>query len=299
MIVPLLKDDALLADIEAAPVDDGNFCLWWLGQSGFLLKWRHDYALFDPYLSDSLTRKYAGTSSEHVRMTERCLAPNRLGFAETVLCSHLHTDHCDPDTLIPLTAAVNLQGRRVKLLTPAAVVPTVKSRLGFTGIDYLGMNAGDTVVLPPFRVVAVPAIHPTLALDSEGRNSFLGFLVSFGPWVIFHSGDTLWHPGLLPPLLNARPDVVLLPINGNDPKRGVAGNLNGAEAARLAEMCGASIAIPHHFEMFGFNTASPVEFTAECDRFRQRCQVLQCGGRWSSAELKPRSLALSGDQHAV
>lgn len=293
MISPRLKDEALLADMGAAPEDDGNFHLWWLGQSGFLLKWGREFALFDPYLSDSLTRKYAGTRSEHVRMTERCVAPDRLGFVRTVFSSHLHTDHCDPDTLIPLTAAANKRGRRLSLITPAGVAAQARSRLGAPGIDYHAINAGDTVDLPSFRVVAIPAAHPTLALDATGHSSFLGFVVSFGPWVIFHSGDTLWHPGLLPPLLGARPDVALLPINGDDPKRSVAGNLNGTEAAALAKACGVSVVIPHHFEMFEFNTAPPDEFTAECDRLQQRYQVLRCGERWSSAGLNPRSLAPS------
>ncbi len=54
LIEPVLPDDALAADIEAANPGAG-VALWWLGQSGFLVKSAAGRVLFDPYLSDSLT----------------------------------------------------------------------------------------------------------------------------------------------------------------------------------------------------------------------------------------------------
>ena len=105
MIKPALQDDALLADVEAAKSDRPNFRLWWLGQSGFLVQFNARHALLDPYLSDSLTAKYAQTDRPHVRMTERVIAPERLAFVDVVTSSHNHTDHFDPDTLKPLLAA--------------------------------------------------------------------------------------------------------------------------------------------------------------------------------------------------
>ncbi|MEE3219811.1 MAG: MBL fold metallo-hydrolase, partial [Planctomycetota bacterium] len=61
MIVPALKDDALLADVAAARTDNREFHLWWLGQSGFLLQWQGRHLLMDPDLTDSLTKKYSTT----------------------------------------------------------------------------------------------------------------------------------------------------------------------------------------------------------------------------------------------
>jgi hypothetical protein len=63
MIAAALKGEALLADIRTASRNDHQFRLWWLGQSGFLLQWKGEHLLFDPYLSDSLTKKYAATIS--------------------------------------------------------------------------------------------------------------------------------------------------------------------------------------------------------------------------------------------
>ena len=58
LIEPALTDDAFLRDVEGAPA--GALHLWWLGQSGFLVKLDDRYLLLDPYLSDSLTEKYEG-----------------------------------------------------------------------------------------------------------------------------------------------------------------------------------------------------------------------------------------------
>src|SRR6266508_3994867 len=102
MIRPLVKNDGLLADIHGAPRDSHQFHLWWLGQSGFLLQWQGKHVLFDPYLSDSLTKKYAASAKPHVRMTERVVAPERLDFIDVVTSSHNHTDHLDAETLLPL-----------------------------------------------------------------------------------------------------------------------------------------------------------------------------------------------------
>src|SRR5438552_4128109 len=102
MIRPIAHDAGFIADVLAARGDAANFHLWWLGQSGFLLQWQGRHLLFDPYLSDSLTKKYANTDKPHVRMTARVVAPEQLTFIDVVTSSHHHTDHLDPETLGPL-----------------------------------------------------------------------------------------------------------------------------------------------------------------------------------------------------
>ena len=91
MIIPFQQDDALLDDIRHASTDAGTFHLWWLGQSGFLLKWQHHHLLFDPYLSDSLAVKYAGTRFPHARLQAIPVPPERIGQVRLVLCTHGHT----------------------------------------------------------------------------------------------------------------------------------------------------------------------------------------------------------------
>src|SRR5262245_18819050 len=100
MIIPALQDDAFLDDVMRARIDaPEQLHLWWHGQSGFLVQWQGRHLLFDPYLSASLTSKYAATGTPHVRMTERVIAPDRLKFVDVVTSSHNHTDHLDKETL--------------------------------------------------------------------------------------------------------------------------------------------------------------------------------------------------------
>src|SRR6266487_5663055 len=103
MIKPALQDDAFLDDIMRAKNEaPEQLHLWWLGQSGFLAQWEGRHLLLDPYLSDSLTHKYALTDKPHVRLIERVVAPERLNYINVVTSSHNHTDHLDQETIVPL-----------------------------------------------------------------------------------------------------------------------------------------------------------------------------------------------------
>lgn len=276
------KGEALLEDIRSSDGGDRHFHLWWLGQSGFLVKWRGEQLLFDPYLSDSLTRKYAGTGKPHVRVTERVAAPGELVGVGVATSSHNHTDHLDAETLLALAGA----NPDLRLVLPAANIDFAADRLGDdSGIELIGVDESTAAAVGAFEIAAVAAAHNEVERDAAGRPRFVGFVARFGPWAVYHSGDTLWHPHLVPSLLPHAVDVAIVPINGNDPARGVAGNLNGTEAAALAKAIGARVAIPHHFDMFEFNTADPDEFVAACARLGQPCRVLRNGEGWCSAEL--------------
>jgi L-ascorbate metabolism protein UlaG (beta-lactamase superfamily) len=276
VIEPLLKDAALLADIKAANRDDGHFRLWWLGQSGFVLQWRGLHLLLDPYLSDSLTKKYASTDKPHVRMTERAVDPATLDFIDVVTSSHNHTDHLDAETLGPLLRV----NKGIVLIAAEANRKFVAERLGIERSFPVGLEIGQFTHAGPFRIEAVPAKHDELGPE------FVGYIVRFGPWTIYHSGDTLLYDGMAELLKLHKVDVALLPINGRAPERRVAGNLNAAEAAKLGKQIAARTVIPCHYDMFAFNTADPQDFAKACDSIGQPYNILGCGERWDSAALK-------------
>lgn len=282
MIKPVLQGDALLADIEAAKAEKKFFHLWWLGQSGFLVQWQGRHVLLDPCLSDSLTKKYAGTDKPHVRMTEIPIAPERLNFIDLVTSSHNHTDHFDPDTLKPLMQA----NPRMKIAVPEANRAVSAERLGVSPDIFAGMDAGLLKSVAGFRIQGIPAAHNEIEKNEWDEHLFLGYVIDLGMKRVYHAGDTLWYEGMENWIRPFQVDVAILPINGNRPERKVAGNLDGREAARLAKAIGAKIAIPCHFEMFEFNTAPPDEFIAECEAIRQPFKVLKCGERWSSSALE-------------
>jgi L-ascorbate metabolism protein UlaG (beta-lactamase superfamily) len=147
------------------------------------------------------------------------------------------------------------------------------------------LEAGSEVHLAGFKIEGFPAAHNLLEKDSWGRHKYLGYIIQAGPWTIYHSGDTKLFAGMEEALQRWSIDVALLPINGDLPERNVAGNLDGREAATLAKAIGARLAIPCHYEMFEFNTASPELFIATAQELSQPFQVLRCGERWSSAML--------------
>jgi L-ascorbate metabolism protein UlaG (beta-lactamase superfamily) len=284
MIEPALSDDALLADVAATRAQADGFRLWWLGQSGFLVQFAGRHLLIDPYLSDSLTRKYAATDKPHVRMSRRVVAPERLDFVDVVTSSHNHTDHLDDETLGPLLRA----NPGLVLVIPEANRAFVAERLGTPPELARGLDDGGEIEVAGFRIAAVPAAHDEIERNPEGRCRHLGYVVRFGDFALYHPGDCVLYDGQVARLRPFAVDLALLPINGRAPERRVPGNFTGPEAAWLASEIGARLAIPCHYDMFEFNTASPDAFAAEAARLGQAACVLRLGERFSSDGLPPR-----------
>jgi L-ascorbate metabolism protein UlaG (beta-lactamase superfamily) len=268
--------DAFIADAQNA-LSAGKFSLWWLGQSGFLLVNNGRALVLDPYLSDSLTRKYQDTDKPHARLTQRVVEPralSALGVIDAITSSHAHTDHFDAQTLQPLLSG----NPQAKLILPAANRDVALERLG-AGVAprLIELDDGASATVAGIRFHGIAAAHNSVERDAKGRCKFLGYVVQWGGRCVYHSGDTLEHEGLVPALRKFVIDVALLPINGNLPDRRVAGNLDGPQAARLARDIGARWVTPCHYDMFEFNTASPGPFAAECERIGQPCRILRNG----------------------
>ena len=278
MIRPAQSHATLLADIHSANCSDRGFRLWWLGQSGFLLQWQGVHVLLDPYLSDSLTRKYSQTDKPHVRMTELVIDPAQLSFVDVATSSHNHTDHLDAETLGPILT----RNPALRLAIPEANRALVAERLKVDPAMPIGLDDGGTVELligvSRMRFSGVASAHETVERE-QGHVKALGYVLQFGDWSLYHSGDTLRYEGMAEKLRPFAVDVALLPINGRAPERRVAGNLSGPEAAQLARDIGAKLAIPCHFDMFEFNTATPDAFVDSCRRLGQPFRILRCGER--------------------
>ena len=276
MIKPVLQDKAFLLDVSSAT--PGQLHIWWLGQSGFLVQYQGRHLLIDPYLSDSLTKKYADTDKPHVRMTERVISPERLDFVDVVTSSHNHTDHLDGETLIPLLHA----NPNLTMLVSRANVDFAANRLQVPPERLTSLRVhAKPITIEPFSFQAVPSAHETLEQDENGDHKYIGLIVQVGERIIYHSGDAVPYAGQVETLKRWKIDIAILPINGRDPQRGVAGNFTGQEAAELGKAVGAGLVIPCHYEMFAFNTASPEEFTNHADGINQPYQILKCGGRLS------------------
>lgn len=261
---PLQQDDGFLADVEAHRAGPA---LWWLGQSGWLVMVDGHGLVIDPYLSDSLTRKYAATDKPHVRVTGRVVDPARLRNIVCVTSSHNHTDHLDADTLLPMRAA----NPGLRLVLPEANLDFAAGRLQSDVSWMTGLKDGETVECGPFRMTAVPAAHEHLGPE------FMGLIVEFAGCRLYHPGDCVLFEGLVERIRPYQVDLALLPVNGSLPERRVSGNFWGREAAGLAQQIGAKLAVPMHYDMFEFNTVTPDEFMEHCRRLGQQFRVLQNG----------------------
>jgi L-ascorbate metabolism protein UlaG (beta-lactamase superfamily) len=146
LIPAVIKDEAFIAEVENYQHDEKDFHLWWLGQSGYLLLWKGKRVLIDPYLSDSLTKKYAATNKPHIRMSERVVDPQLLRKISIVTSSHNHTDHLDGETLIPVIQ--NNPG--ISFIIPEANRQFVCERAQIPNDFPIGLNDGESIIVDEF-----------------------------------------------------------------------------------------------------------------------------------------------------
>ncbi len=272
-ITAFQTENELLEEINATKTQRDGFRVWWLGQSGFLVQYQEKHLLFDPYLSDSLTEKYAQTDKPHTRISERVIDPKLLDMIDVVTSSHNHTDHLDAATLWPIMA----NNPNLKMVIPEANRDFVSERLNCPTNWPIGLNDDEIVEIQGFRFTGIPAAHNTIERDEQGRCRFMGFVVQFGGYSIYHSGDTLLFGGLAKLLKPFDLDMAFLPINGNKPERKVAGNLNPQEAAWLGKTIGAKVVVPHHYDLFAFNTEDVQVFIDQAESQQTPYCVLKIG----------------------
>jgi L-ascorbate metabolism protein UlaG (beta-lactamase superfamily) len=279
VIKAIRKDQELLQDILQQANSDALH-IWWLGQSGYLFQYKGKRALIDPYLSDSLTKKYEGTEKPHVRISEKVIDPSLLPSIDLVSSSHNHTDHLDAETLIPVLQ----KNPACTIIIPEANRAFVCNRLQIEQDKPIGLNDGMTHEEGWISLTAIPAAHNEIDCDEKGNCHYLGYIINIAGMNIYHSGDTLLYAGMEDRIKAFQPKLALLPINGNDPSRKVAGNLNAAEAVQLAKKCGIQCIVPCHYDLFAFNTANVNTFIAIAKEMEQPYLVLDLGGKISSQE---------------
>ncbi len=277
LIQPVRQGDALASEIRETTPEPGGLAVWWLGQSGFVIKSASGTLVIDPYLSDHLTKKYAASERPHIRMTANAVEPARLTGVDLVVASHKHSDHMDPETLVPLMGA----NPEAELGVPEALIHHAE-KMGLPSRRLFGLDDGWTYERAGFRVRAIPSAHEGVDRDGYGRLLYLGFVIEAEGRRLYHSGDSVVYEGLIEALGPEPFDVMFLPINGRDPARGVPGNMTTGEAVDLASIVRPRWIVPHHYDMFMFNTVPVSGFESEANRVPKgvASRVLNCGACW-------------------
>jgi len=127
------------------------------------------------------------------------------------------------------------------------------------------------------RVYAVPSAHPHLDWTAAGGYPYLGYLIRFGRWTIYHAGDCVLYPELAAHLRPFNVNVALLPIG--------PGNFSVSEAAQLASDIGAAWVIPMHHATF-IDDARTTE--PDAASFDHRDQII----RARAGPVRPHSIPL-------
>lgn len=281
MITPVQKDEEFVADFQEADNVTGAVHVWWVGQSGILIKWNGYGLLVDPYLSDSLTRARRGTDQPMNRVSERVVDPLSLKEVDVVACTSLRPDRFDPETILPLRAA----NPTLKLLLPAGCANEAGEALGTAAPPIATVNAGTYTSLSPFDFHGIDAATPKIRRDEFGNSKDLGFVVVFGPFTVFLSGETIWHTHLVKQVRRWTINLAILPINGDRKTGDLGDSLNGFEAAALAKAISTSIAIPCHYDLFDTGNVSTDEFISCSERLGQRQRILKLGQRMTMGPI--------------
>ena len=239
--------ESFAQQVISTQVPEGSAGIFFLGQAGFIFKTPAGQLIaLDPYLSDCCER-YFGFK----RLMPHILSAGELTL-DTLLISHAHYDHFDPDS-IPLLMA----GGHTRLVG-AKDTATECARLGIReNLTFIGV--GDTVQAGDAVITAMPCDHGELAPDA------LGLLIEIGGKRIYSMGDTCYRPDLLTDPRLQGLDLLLLPING------AFGNLNEEEAARVIAALRPKLSVPCHFWNFAEHGGNPGIFQGKMKALAPDC----------------------------
>lgn len=221
-----------------------------LGQEGYRFQFGRTVVYVDPYLSDYV-ETVEGPDLRRLRPIP--FAPELITDSDWVLVTHVHIDHCDPLTLVPIAE----KSPSCRFIGPAPVTEVLTQ----CGIDKkrveLANEATWSMLGESLRVIAVPAAHPTVVRDRDGCAQCIGYVIEYLGRRIYHAGDTsvtdelLWRLKELAPI-----EIAFLPVNERNyfrDRRGIIGNMTIREAFAFAEEIGAKTLVPMHWDMFSPN----------------------------------------------
>lgn len=221
-----------------------------LGQVGYRLQFARTVVYVDPYLSD-----YVETveGPDLRRMFAAPLAPGAVTDGDWVLITHAHIDHCDPRTVVPIAAA----SPRCRFVGPPPVLAVLRQHKISEERLVPASESAWFPLGPSLRAIAVPAAHPNVQRDGDGRAQCIGYVIEYLGRRVYHAGDTSVADELLLRLQKLAPiEVAFLPVNERNyfrERRGIIGNMTVREAFALADEVGVKTVVPMHWDMFAPN----------------------------------------------
>lgn len=229
-------------DIQQFEVSRGKAALWWLGQSGWILKSPEGKKIvIDPYLTNACKAVGAANGINMDRQFPAPLRPKDLCGVDAYVMTHGHEDHLDPQTLRPYRAA----GGHGPFVAPAETCEKLRK---------LGVPDSEIEMIWPNKefVCGDITLRGTFAIPFGADDmTHMGFIAKIrkGPTIYF-TGDTRYHEVLARCVAHHEPDVFITVINP-------FGNLDPGQAASLAKEIDAKVVIPCHYDLFPDNSLPP------------------------------------------
>ncbi|HLW76684.1 MAG TPA: hypothetical protein VKS01_06850 [Bryobacteraceae bacterium] len=222
--------------------------LWWLGGNGFIVRFANITFYIDPAFD-----LFDGAEIRH---------------ADLILGTHAAAIDG-----APVERALEAS-KSAKLVLPKSAADAAHAR----GIPYNRMTTTDADLRVEYfkgnlygRIYAVPSANPSLDWTAGGGYPYLGYLIRFGRWTIYHAGGCALYESLAARLKPFNVSLALLPVSKT--------NFSPAEAAQLAEDIGAQWVSPMGAEDQG-------DFVAHMlgQRPSQRFKVFRKGEKWTIPE---------------
>lgn len=233
-----------------------NLQITWLGHGGVL------------YRTSSGTHLWVDRWTGGPTYPEAYRTPERV---DVVAPTHGHFDHVGENCKDVVELADGREGVAVVCGHEMSIYLIAR------GIDAIGMNKGGTVEAGGVQLTMVNAVHSGGATITGGETEVTRDLGAWG-WiltfedgtVVYHSGDTDLFGDMNLVRERWAPSIAVLPIGGHY-------TMGPRDAARAAEMIGASTVVPVHFGTFPLLAGTP-------DQLRQHTSAevvsLEPGETW-------------------
>lgn len=235
--------------------------LWWLGGNGFIVRFANITFYIDPPFDI-----FSGAAIRH---------------ADLILATHA-TPELDGASI----ARALETSKSAKLVLPKSAAAAVNA----AGVPYNRMTTTDADLRIEYfkenlygRIYSVPSANPQLDWTADGGYPYLGYLIRFGRWTIYHAGGCTMYESLAARLRPFNVSVALLPIAHNGTNRPCApvfeAGFAAHDAAQLAEDIAAGWVVPMGSEDNGAFVAHLLG-----QRPAQRFKVFRRGEKWTVPE---------------
>lgn len=250
----LTWERGFLDEVEGTAVESG-VCLWLLGGPSFALRTRGALIWIDPY--------FGGTPPDSPSGLYRAVAipinPTLIRYADAVLSTHAHIDHCHDATLLPIS-----QHSSARFIAPATSAAAMRG-FGIPDERIDEVQVGSHVQVGDVEII-------TCAADDPAEAGAVSFIIRSGGYTLFFAGDTQDTPLLDAIGENYAIDVAMLAY-------GEPWYLSAENLLQAAQRLRPKTLLPFHWEIWrGFSGNLGRLFTVYAAQIHPfRLQLLQVG----------------------